>query len=378
MPRPERKPGRAALSIPSSADGTPDASLIADDGFVATSHKGLTYPFGRFAPGEGEIHELAPGVGWIRIALPGLLGHINAWLLEEEGGVAIVDTGMNVAACRESWEALFQGPLADRLVTRLFGTHLHPDHIGLAGWLCERFGVGLWMTRTEWLTIRLLQADRRNAPPPEAIDFWCAAGWTAEEIDRAKARGWSRLASVVTPLPSSFTRLSDGQDIRIGADRWRVVVGSGHTPEHACLWNEAAGLLIAGDQVLPRITSNVSLMFSEPWGDPLGDWLRSIDRFLELPDDLLVLPAHGEPFTGLHARLGALRDGHLDRLDALAGFLAEPRTAVECFPMLFRRQMSGDDLFLATGEAMAHLRRLELAGRARRVAGGEVVRFVAA
>jgi glyoxylase-like metal-dependent hydrolase (beta-lactamase superfamily II) len=163
--------------------------------------------------------------------------------------------------------------------------------------------------------------------------------------------------------------MAEGDEIRIGNRDWRVVIGSGHCPEHVCL--AADGLLIAGDQVLPRITSNVSLSLSEQEADPLGDWLASIDRLRSLPADILVLPSHGEPFTGLHARLDALETGHRGRLDALHAFLREPRRAVDCFTTLFGRRISESVLGLATGEALAHLRRLEVEGRAaRRVEDG--------
>ena len=361
-----------ALSIPSSAENPLGR---------ATTRKGLTHPLGDYGPAEGELHMLAPGVGWARIALPGSLRHINIWALDDrdaEGeGVAIVDTGMALDRCKASWAALFAGPLAGKRVTRVIGTHLHPDHIGLAGWLCDRFGVSLWMTRTEWLMARMLEADRRDAPPKEAIGAWRLAGWNSEQIAFATNAGWGRFCTVVSLLPSSYVRIVDGQEIAIGDGRWQVVVGSGHTPEHACLWERDRKLLIAGDQILPRITSNVSVTVSEPLGDPLGDWLASIDRLLDLPDDLLVLPAHGEPFTGLHVRLAALRDGHLGQLDDLVAFLREPRTAVDCFPILFRRELKGDDLYPATGEAMANLRRLEETGRARRVIEDGVARFLA-
>jgi glyoxylase-like metal-dependent hydrolase (beta-lactamase superfamily II) len=167
-------------------------------------------------------------------------------------------------------------------------------------------------------------------------------------------------------VPVSFVRFGDGDRLRIGERDWRVVIGSGHSPEHGCLWDEAGGLLIAGDQVLPGITSNVSLSLSEPEADPLGEWLASIKKLRSLPADLLVLPSHGEPFTGLHARLDALDRGHRDRLDALHRRLEEPARAVDCFATLFARRIEDNMLGLATGEAMAHLRRLEVEGRAVR------------
>lgn len=310
--------------------------------------------------------QLAEGVGWTRSPVPGSLNHINLWLLDDGEGVAIVDTGLNFPPAREAWEAVFAGPLAGRTITRIICTHFHPDHLGLAGWLAERFGVRLWMTRGEWLFGRMLTTDVRETPPAEAVAYWRAAGWSEEKIASEAAKGWGRFASIVSPIPVAMVRMQDGDALRIGARTWWVVTGCGHSPEHACLVDEEAKLMIAGDQVLPRITSNVSLSLSEPEADPLGDWLASIAKLRRLPDDLLVLPSHGEPFTGLHARLDALANGHAERLDALHAHLAEPRRAVDCFSILFGRKIDDGVYGMATGEAMAHLRHLEVERRAVR------------
>jgi len=353
---------RAKGRDPQAEPATPDASL-ADTPY---SHKGLTYPLGRTGPGPGEIIPIADGLGWTRSPVPGSLNHINLWILEDGGGVALVDSGLDIPPAREAWEALFAGPLAGRAVTRVICTHFHPDHLGLAGGLSERFGVRLWMTRGEWLFARMLTTDVRDAPPAEALAYWRAAGWSEERIAEEAAKGWGRFASVVSPVPVSMVRMQDGDRIAIGGRTWRIVVGSGHSPEHACLVDDEGKLMIAGDQVLPRITSNVSLSLSEPEADPLGEWLASIEKLKRLPDDLLVLPSHGEPFTGLHARLDALAAGHRGRLDALHAFLEEPRRALDCFIILFGRKIEDGSLGLATGEAMAHLRRLEVEGKAVR------------
>jgi glyoxylase-like metal-dependent hydrolase (beta-lactamase superfamily II) len=222
------------------------------------------------------------------------------------------------------------------------------------------------MTRGEWLFGRMLAADVRDAPPSAAIAYWRAAGWEEARIEAEAAKGWGRFASIVTPIPVGFVRIAEGDRLGIGQRTWRVVIGSGHCPEHACLVDDEGGLMIAGDQVLPRITSNVSLSLSEPEADPLGEWLASIEKLKGRSDTLLVLPSHGEPFTGLHARLDALAHGHRDRLDALHERLGEPRRAVDCFGTLFARQVDDNLLGLATGEALAHLRRLEVEGRAVR------------
>jgi glyoxylase-like metal-dependent hydrolase (beta-lactamase superfamily II) len=347
---------------------SPDASLTQDESFTATSHKGLTYPHGDFAPAIGEVTRVGDGISWARIPMPGSLGHINTWLLDDgDDGIAIVDTGIQLGLCHDAWEALFANGLAGKHITRVICTHLHPDHIGLAGWLCEKFNVALWMTRGEWLTARMLTMDTGDASLAAYAVQQRSNGWDESEIAASLAKGWGKFFNkMVSPMPASYRRLQQGDVLDLGAHQWTIVVGSGHSPEHACLLNARAGVMISGDQILPRISSNVSVTMNEPEGDPLGDWLNSIDRLLELPDTLLICPAHGEPFYGLHNRLRALRDEHLSRLDSLAISLSNPKRAVDCFPLLFNRKIGPENRELATGEAQAHLRRLHRDGRARR------------
>ncbi len=346
---------------------SPDASLIADDGLIETSEAGLDYPWGKKAPAPGDTIAIAPGIAWARIPMPGSLGHINSWILDDHDGIAPVDTGLMLEHCSGEWKRLFKGALADKTITRVICTHLHPDHVGLAGWLCKKDRAQLWMTRGEWLTARMLTADARDTVPDEVAIQQRAAGWTEDQIAASAMAGWSRFRKVVYPLPVSYHRMCDGDVIDMGAQQWRVVVGSGHSPEHACLLNEREGVLVSGDQVLPRISSNVSINIAEPDADPLGEWLASIEKLLLLPGDLLVCPAHGEPFRGLHFRLKALRDEHNLRLDRVAAAIGEkPLRAVDCFAMLFNRVIGDEHRDLATGEASAHLRRLERDGRARR------------
>lgn len=359
---------------PTAPDVNPDSALAPAAPAVA-----LDYPFGDRVPGPGEIVALAPGIGWARISLPGSLGHINVWLLDEDdGSVTIVDTGLRLKECKADWAALFAGPLAGKRIARVIVTHFHPDHVGLAGWLCYKHDARLWMTRGEWLTVRMLAADARDAVPDEMTAFWRAAGWDGDQIATASEGGWGRMAKIIAPLPLGYRRIQDGEVIRIGARDWRVVIGSGHSPEHACLVNDEDGIMIAGDQLLPKISSNVSLGITEPEADPLGDWLASLDRLDTLDPQLLICPAHGEVFRGLNARVGAMRDEHLERLDALADHIAHtPARAVDVFPLLFRRKIGDSLRGLATGEALAHLRHLECIGRATRQVKDDVWWFAA-
>ncbi len=328
---------------------------------------GLTYPLeSEPRTGDGSAVEIAPGVHWLRMPLFATLPWINVWAIADRPGWTLVDTGLNTPATTAAWEAAFSGVLEKAPVSRVVVTHMHPDHCGLAGWLARRFAARLWMTRLEYLTCRLMAADPMRAPPPDAIDFYTGAGWDAAAIERYTDR-FGSFGQMIQPLPASYRRITDGETLCIGGREWLVVVGNGHSPEHACLYCAKSKLLISGDQVLPRISSNVSVYPTEPDADPLGDWLDSLAAIKRrVPDEVLVLPAHNSPFTGLHARIDALLAQHHAGLDRLEELLAQPRRAVDVFSVLFSRPIGAGVLGMATGEAIAHLNRLERSGRARR------------
>jgi glyoxylase-like metal-dependent hydrolase (beta-lactamase superfamily II) len=336
------------------------------DGFEATRLRPkvrLSYPFVR-GPQGGEALEPVPGVRWLRMPLSGPLGFINVWAIEEDEGWALVDTGVGGAATEAAWEAAFAGPLSGRDPSRVFVTHMHPDHIGMAGWLTRRFGCRLWITRLEFLTCRSLAADTGREAPPEGVRFYRAAGWDEAALADYQQR-FGGFGRALHALPDSFRRLRDGEEVRIGGHAWRVVVGCGHSPEHACLWSPELKAFISGDQVLPKISSNVSVFPTEPDADPLSEWLASLARIREVvPDDVLVLPAHNDPFHGLHARLEHLIWGHERALARLERLLAEPKRVVDTFGVLFRRTIDAPVLGMATGESLAHLNCLMRRGRA--------------
>jgi len=334
----------------------------------------LDYPCGA-PPEPGTAREVAPGVMWLRMPLPFSLNHINLWAVRDGDRWAIVDTGVQSPEIATAWRALLGagGPLADG-VSRVFVTHMHPDHVGMAGWLTRKFDCRLWMTRLEYLNCRVLVADTGREAPDDGVRFYRQAGWSEDAIEHYRTR-FGQFGKMVYALPESFRRLRDGETVRIGDHDWRVVVGTGHSPEHACLWCPELKLLVSGDQVLPKISSNVSVFPTEPDADPLHGWMRSIERIrATVPDDVLVLPAHNEPFRGLHARLDYLEQGHRVSLDRLRRRLEQPRRVVDVFGTLFGRPIDDPRLLsLATGESLAHLNYLVQRGEVLTEADGDGV-----
>ncbi len=364
-----------------AANSAPTSPVLEAPAGQPLPRPALTYP--HEAPANGQTLAVAPGVRWLRMPLPFALNHINLWLLDDgEGQVALVDSGCDTAESRGIWDRLVQ-PAASAAptgaeaaaaqtapsVSRVFATHMHPDHVGLAGWLTRAQDCRLWMTRGEYLHCRTLVSDTGREAPPDAITFFHQAGWAEAALEKYRQR-FGSFGRHIHPLPDSFRRLRDGEHIRIGAHTWEVVVGRGHCPEHACLWCPELKLFISGDQVLPRISSNVSVYPTEPDADPMRDWLASLDLVQRrVPDDVLVLPSHGSCFYGLHARIKQLREGQLRSLKRLRERLAEPKRAIDVFVALFGRPIDPADnnlLGMATGEALASMNYF--------VARGEAVR----
>ena len=315
-------------------------------------------------PAPGEAVTVAPGVLWMRLPLPMALDHVNVYALEEEDGWTLVDTGFDTPAARETWQALRTGPLAGRPVRRVIGTHHHPDHIGLAGWFMARDTAELLMSRTAWLTARMLVLDRQDRATAEQLAFWRHAGMPPDLLEQRAAERPFNFADVVHPLPLGFTRLTDGQQVAFGNRRWRVAMGHGHAPCHATFWSLDDDLVIGGDQLLPSISPNLGVYPTEPEADPVGEWLESCERMLDLAQARhLVLPGHKLPFTGLPTRLRQLIDNHRNALDRMAAALREePRTAVGCFEILFKRRIGAAEFGLALVEAVAHVNHLRRLG----------------
>ncbi|RMF07448.1 MAG: MBL fold metallo-hydrolase, partial [Alphaproteobacteria bacterium] len=306
-------------------------------------------------PAPAQSVRIADGVHWIRMPLPFALDHINLWLLEDGDGWTVVDTGIKLTELRRLWEEVFDGPMQGRPVRRIIVTHMHPDHFGLAGWLATRFSAPLWMTRLEYLVGRSLALDSWDEMPWEILDFFVRAGFDDAALEAIKRSGYGRFADDVVRPPAAFRPIRDEEVIRIGDHDWQVVVGRGHSPEQATLFCPKLNILIGGDQILPRITPNVSVFAAEPEANPLQAWFASLERYKALPADVLVLPSHNEPFIGLHDRIDGIVARHHERLDMLRAWCRQPATAAEISMQMFGDRGYGIQNLLALGEALAHL-----------------------
>ena len=310
-----------------------------------------SYPFERLDVGASR--EVAPGIFWLRMPLPFALNHVNLWLLADGNGWTVIDTGYNSDETRTFWESAFDTILDGKPVTRVIVTHFHPDHLALAGWFAERWNAAVWMTYSEWMQAQLNRCGGPTADMEARFAFYAENGMEEEALDGYR-RNRPDFSRIILPLPIQFRRMVDGETFPIGGDGWRVITGAGHSPEHAALWCPARNLLISGDQVLPRITTNISLQCNEPDGDPLRLYLESLKKFAAVAGDALVLPSHDRPFYGLHDRIAALNEHHAERIELAWHACGEPTTARDLIPHLFRRDLDLHQLGFAIGEALSH------------------------
>ena len=331
----------------------------------------LDYPLDDALPAYGECITVAPGVKWVRMALPFALNHINLWLLRDEvdgvQGWSIVDTCIHREEAKAHWEAIFASELEGLPVLRVIATHMHPDHIGLAHWLCKRWNALFYISATDYMVATVLCANLEASSGERTVQFYAKHGLNDAETARKLRERKPYFTTLVPSVPAQYHRLLDGGTLQIGAHRWTCISGYGHAPEHMALYCAELGVLIGGDMMLPRISTNVSVYEQEPEADALTLFLNSIDRFLALPANTLVLPSHGKPFTGLHIRIQQLHDHHRERLaEVMAACTEKPCSAADVLPVLFKRPLDFHQITFALGEAVAHLHALWHGGKLRR------------
>ncbi|UOA28142.1 MBL fold metallo-hydrolase [Pseudosulfitobacter sp. DSM 107133] len=328
--------------------------------------QGLRYPWPE-PPEHGTAIEVAEGVLWFRMPLPMKLDHVNIYALDDGDSWTVIDTGFALGQTRKLWQQILSGPLAGKPVGRVIVTHHHPDHIGLAGWFQSEHGAELVTTRTAWLTARMLVLDEQASPLPESLAFYRSAGMDPEIYNQRVSERPFNFADVVAPLPLGYTRIQQGQTIRIGGRTWDIHMGNGHAPEHATFWSRDDNLVLSGDQILSSISPNVGVHATEPMADPIGEWLEACERLEPLArPDHLVLGGHKLPFTGLPTRMRQLIDNHHGALKRLLAYIDTPKSATECYAPLFKRKIGEAEYGLAMVEAYAHLSHLYQTGLATR------------
>jgi len=351
----------------------------------------LDYPLGDALPLEGAALDVAPGVKWIRMVLPFVLNHINLWLIRDEmedpqhpgtqlQGWTAVDCCISQPESKAQWETIFATQLDGLPILRVIVTHMHPDHIGLAHWLCDRWTTTtpasshvcrLWVSATDYHSAKIGSQSTTGFGGEGAALFFASHGLTdPDSIEKIKART-GYYPDLVPDLPKSHVRLMDGKTVAIGTGKnrhpWRCISGYGHAPEHIALYCEALNVLISGDMILPRISTNVSVYDTEPEANALALFLESIDKFLPLPGDTLTLPSHGKPFLGLHTRIQQLHDHHRDRLaEVMQACALRPHCAADILPIMFKRELDLHQTTFAMGEALAHLHLLWFEGKMQR------------
>lgn len=349
----------------------------------------LDYPFGDALPEPGALLDVAPGIKWLRMGLPFALNHINLWLLEDEietensakgeiqRGWTVIDCGIANDATRASWEQIFATQLDGLPILRVIATHCHPDHAGLADWICQRWNVPLWMTTGEYGFARMMSAGLPGADGTSMFPFFKLHGLADPKMLKELEGRRSYYPTLVPSVPQSYVRLHDEQVFRIGQRNWRVITGFGHSPEHAALYCEESNVLISGDMVLPRISTNVSVFAIEPESNPVQQFLDSLLKYKGLPTNTLVMPSHGKPFRGLHTRIQQLFDHHEARLKEVLEACVTPQSATDILPIMFKRPLDAHQLSFAMGEALAHLHKLWFDGFLQRKCSNSLVKFQA-
>lgn len=313
-------------------------------------------------PAQGEWQQVAPGILWLRMPLPFDLDHINLYLIEDGHGYALIDTGIGVTKTETLWEQLLEK--LNKPLTKVIVTHMHPDHIGMAGYLVEKYRIPLYMSHSEYFVARALSAGPRGASDWQDAEYLVRCGMSDEYVAKANENRKNNkgVGQVIRPIPLQYERLQANDNLKIGEFTWQIMIGRGHSPEHVCLYNKSLNVLVSGDHVLPGISPNIGVYSTEPNANSLDQYLTTLPQFLSLPADTLVLPSHKQPFVGLHTRVEQLMQHHHEHLDRLRDYCETPRTIEACLPVLFSRKLNPHNMFFAIAEAFSHLNYLYFKG----------------
>jgi glyoxylase-like metal-dependent hydrolase (beta-lactamase superfamily II) len=318
---------------------------------------GLSFPHADYPP-AGTALEVADGIFWISTPVPFVgLKQVNVWLVRDGDGFTMIDCGYGRDDVKQIVSAAWDQVLGGRPIRRLIVTHFHPDHAGNSGWICEKWGLRPRMTQGEWQTANLAILNRATDHLQSRATFYLRHG-----LDNARVESFIRGAVLYrdgVTLPPDHKRLRGGDTVAIGPDRWKVVIGEGHSPEHVSLYCAERRILIAGDQLLPNITTNVSTWQTEPEFDAVGAFLAACRMFRGLlHPETYVLPSHRRPFRGVPVLLASLDEHHAMRLNLILECTGRETCAGELLDVLFTPGLDGHQIGFAMGESIAHLNHL--------------------
>lgn len=323
---------------------------------------------------EDRIFEVAEDIRGLRLPMPPPLEWVNAYFLRDTNGWLMVDSGYNRPDSRAVLQEMIDNHLDGLPITGVLITHYHPDHVGQAGWVCEKFGCPLYMNFKEWLLARWLSTDKTETYLNVVSDYYRAAGTPQPIMDFIRERG-NTFIGTADEVPSQVHRLEEGQILKIGAREWQVIIGRGHAPEMVLLYDKAGKLLISADQVVARITPNVSIWAFDPYADPLKEFLETSANLPKMiPNDVTILPGHGRTFDDFHGRLASYLTFHDNRLQKLLdGMSDQPQSLHELHKILFPRELSPRDYVFALGETHSHVNYLMYQGVIRKLAGADMM-----
>ncbi len=313
---------------------------------------------------DDRVFSVADDIRGLRLPMPPPLDWVNAYFLRDDHGWIMVDTGYNTPDSRAVLEAMIANHLDELPITGVVATHYHPDHAGQAGWVCGKFNCPLYMSTTEWLMARWLSTDHTNNYRDTISDYYLQAG-TPDSIFTVIAGRGNTFLRTCDEVPAKYHRLTEGDIFKIGKRNWKILIGRGHAPEMILMYDDTGKLLISADQVVARITPNVSVWAFAPDANPLKDFIESSDDLpARVPNDVQVLPGHGRPFDNFHEKIGTYNTFHYKRLQKLHdGMTGEPQTLYDLLKILFPKDLSPRDYVFALGETHSHVNYLVHEGK---------------
>ena len=317
-------------------------------------------------PKFGEMKQIASDLFWVQFELPFRLNHVNLFLMDTPTGWLIIDAGLKSDHSIDHWNALIDGPMKSKKVSGLLITHYHPDHIGMAGWIQEKFDIPCYITEKELFTAKTFRSMPDDEYAKIFRNVFVRAGMSEEDLI-AMGPATRLYKNRVHELPE-FEVIKEGHEIISNDGKWIVRTDSGHSPEHVSLLDTKRNLYLSGDFLLPRISPNISDNFFDPLDDRLGEYIKYLNEIKSIGSETSVFPGHDWPFKNGAQRAQDLIDHHNNRLNILINELkVKSITIMDSISLIFDRKIGNEQMHFAIGEARAHLIHLDVTGKAKSV-----------